>query len=289
MTLLSRSRIRRGSLLTVACVAALVAGSTIKASAINAPPPKDCDTPNQSNGVGVLEQPQSINSQTNQPYLTKTLSNTVSQPGSTTYQFTLQTTRTTTSDSGSGAAVSYTSTTLTDTSKSWTTNQWANATVSVNAGAETGTVASNTNNTLTLTGAWTGGTPAAQSPYSITFFSELLDCAWDVTTGGNQTTAQYATQQNAPTFDANNRLTISLDVNNSDAVCDRVELKGTTPSGTPFTDYSNLVGSPNGTQCSPSSVTPEVPTAVLVIVIGGGAIGAFVYVQRRRGRRVSAV
>jgi hypothetical protein len=86
-----------------------------------------------------------------------------------------------------------------------------------------------------------------------------------------------------------NQLTIGLDVNNSNAICDRVELKGTTPTGVPFVDYSNLVGSPNGTSCSPTSVTPEVPAAVLVMVIGCGAVAAFIYWQRRRNHPAGVV
>lgn len=279
-----RSRI--AGLLVTATAALLLAGGTVTVHAITAPPPKDCDTPNASNGVGVLETPQSINAQTQQPYLTKTLTSTFAQPGSTTYTFTLTTTRSTANDTGSGATVTYGASTLTDTSMAWTTNQWTNATVSVNAGAEVATVASNTANTLTLTAPWTTQ-PAAGSPYAVSFFSELLDCAWDVTEGGNASNADYATQQNAATFTANGTLTISLDVNNSDAICDRVQLKGNDPTtGAPFTDYSNLVGSPSGTVCSPGTGTPEVPATVLIAVIGGGAVAGYFYLRRRRSRSI---
>jgi hypothetical protein len=278
---------RRTALWLAPAVALLMVGSAVKASAITAPPPKDCNTPNASNGIGVLEQPQSINPSNQQPFLTKTLTNTVTQSGSTTYQFTLSTTRNTANDSGSGAAVTYTANSLTDTSKTWTANQWAFASVSANAGAETGTVASNTSNTLTLAANWTGGTPAAGAPYVISFFSELLDCAWDVTSGGNATTANYATQENTPTFTSGGLLDVALDVNNSDAICDRVELKGSNPNGVPFTDYSNLVGSPSGTTCTiPTAVTPDVPTPVLVVVAGAGVVGAFLLIRRRRSRGI---
>jgi len=262
-------------------VLALVAGSAVTAHATIAPPPKDCNTPNASGGIGVLEQPQSINPSNNQPFLTKSLTSTSPGSGSTTYGFTLSTTRSTANVSGGGAAVTYTSNSLTDTSKTWTTNQWANATVSANAGAQMGTVISNTATTLMLMGTWSGGTPAAGSPYTVSFFSELLDCAWDVTTGGDASTANYATQQNTPTFTSNGLLDIALDVNNSDAICDRVEVKGTTPAGVPFIDYSNLVGSPSGTPCTVPVTTPEVPATVLIVVVGG-ATGALLYLRRRR-------
>jgi len=273
--------------LAAASVIALVTGSSVTAHAIIAPPPKDCNTPNATGGIGVLEQPQSINPSTQQPYVTKTLTNTTSGSGSTTYTFTLSTTRDPSNDTGGGGTVTYTASSLSDTSRTWTTNQWANATVAANAGAETGTVAGNNANTLNLSASWSGGTPAAGSAYTVSFFSELLDCAWDVTTGGDASTANYATQEDTPTFDSTSQLDIGLDVNNSDAICDRVELKGITPQGVPFTDYSNLVGSPNGTSCTVPVTTPEVPATLLIVVVGGAAVGGFLYIRRRRARAVS--
>jgi hypothetical protein len=284
--MLGSRRLRAGAL-AAASVVALVTSSTITAHAVIAPPPKDCDTPNASNGIGVLEQPQSINPSNNQPYVTKTLTATTSGSGSTTYTFTLSTTRDPSNDTGGGAPVTYTANSVTDTAKSWTANQWVNATAAANAGAEMGTVVSNTANTLTLGASWTGGTPAPGSAYTVSFFSELLDCAWDVTTGGDSTTANYATQENTPTFDSTSQLDIGLDVNNQDAICDRVQLKGITPQGVPFTDYSNLVGSPNGTTCTVAAATPEVPATLLIVVVGGAAVGGFIYLRRRRARTVS--
>jgi len=274
--------------LAAASVIALVTGSSVTAHAIIAPPPKDCNTPNATGGIGVLEQPQSINPSTQQPYVTKTLTNTTSGSGSTTYTFTLSTTRDPSNDTGGGGTVTYTASSLSDTSKTWTTNQWANATVAANAGAEMGTVVGNNANTLNLSASWSGGTPAPGSAYTVSFFSELLDCAWDVTTGGDASTANYATQENTPTFDSTSQLDIGLDVNNSDAICDRVELKGTTPQGVPFIDYSNLVGSPNGTSCTvPNNGVPEVPATLLIVIVGGVAVGGFLYIRRRRARTVS--
>src|SRR5438105_1608870 len=153
------TRRQRAGFLTATAAVLLASGSSVTAHAIVAKPPPDCNTPNGSGGIGVLEQPQSIDPSTHGPFLTKTLSNTVSQPGSTTYVFTLQTTRANANDTGA-AGVSYTPTSLTDPSKTWTANQWANASVSANAGAETGTVISNTATTLNLAAAWAGGTPA---------------------------------------------------------------------------------------------------------------------------------
>jgi hypothetical protein len=143
------------------------------------------------------------------------------------------------------------------------------------------TVASNTSTTLTLTANWTT-TPANGTAYTVSFFSELLDCAWDVTQGGNASTANYASQQNTPTFASNSQLSVSLTANKTDAICDRVELKGHTPSGTAFTDYSNLVGSPSGTTCTLSTNTPEVPATILISLAGGGTVAAVLYGRFRR-------
>jgi hypothetical protein len=268
------SRAAGRSILALAFVVA-VAGVGTSTHASAASPPVDCNTPNGTGGTGVLETPQNNNNA-----LTKALSSTTSGSGSTTYFFTLTTTRTTTHDSGSGGTVSYTANTLTDTSKTWTTNQWTNATVL--AGTTTmGTVASNTINTLTLTANWSS-TPAAGTAYTVSFFRELLDCAWDVTQGGSAATANYASQQNTPAFQTSGQLGVSLTINKTDAICDRVELKGTTPAGVAFVDYSNLVGSPNGTGCSLPAATPEVPATALIAIVGTGAVGVLLYSWRRK-------
>jgi hypothetical protein len=118
----------------------------------------------------------------------------------------------------------------------------------------------------------------------VSFFSELLDCAWDVTQSGNAATANYASQQNTPTFTSSKQLTVSLTVTNSDAICDRVQLKGSSPAGVAFVDYSNLVGSPSGTACTLPVTTPEVPAGALLALAGGGVLTAAVLFSRRRGR-----
>ncbi len=81
-------------------------------------------------------------------------------------------------------------------------------------------------------------------------FTDLLVCAWDVTAGGNPTTADYQSEILSPTFDSNASTTATLAVNGGDAICTRASLTGTTASGTSFTDYSDLAGGPNGTLCS---------------------------------------
>lgn len=68
------------------------------------------------------------------------------------------------SDTGA-AGTAYTATTLTDPSKTWTPNEFAEVRVTV--GGSTGVVASNTATVLTLSAAWSGGTPAGGSPYVI--------------------------------------------------------------------------------------------------------------------------
>jgi hypothetical protein len=72
-------------------------------------------------------------------------------------------------DSGGGSSVSYSTTapwTVTDSAKMWTSGQWAGQTVSTNSGVQTGTVATNGSDSLTLTDAgWAGGTPGPGSPY----------------------------------------------------------------------------------------------------------------------------
>src|SRR5262249_51284695 len=135
--------------------------------------------------------------------------------------------------------------------------------------------------TLTLTANWTT-TPPAQTAYTVSFFSELLDCAWDVTQNGNAATANYASQQNTPTFTSGGQLGISITVNKTDAICDRVQLKGHTPSGAVIVDYSNLVGSPSGTTCTIPTTTPEVPATILITLVGGGSVAAVAYRRLRR-------
>lgn len=61
-------------------------------------------------------------------------------------------------------ATTFTATTATDPGAAWTVNQWAGKVVT--AGASTGTVVSNTATVLTV-GAWTGGTPAAATAFTI--------------------------------------------------------------------------------------------------------------------------
>jgi hypothetical protein len=58
-------------------------------------------------------------------------------------------------------------TTLQDTSKSWTTNEWAGCVVLNTSTNEYKTIASNTANTLTISGTWTGTPVAATSEYVI--------------------------------------------------------------------------------------------------------------------------
>jgi hypothetical protein len=56
------------------------------------------------------------------------------------------------------------------------------------AGASTGTVLSNTVNTVTLTGSWTGGTPSTGTQYDISFFSEPSGNNYSRVTVTNNTT-----------------------------------------------------------------------------------------------------
>ncbi|MGH7687166.1 MAG: hypothetical protein ACREN2_10170 [Candidatus Dormibacteria bacterium] len=63
----------------------------------------------------------------------------------------------------------YTTNTLVDTQKTWTTNQWANAQVTVtltNGTTENGTVSTNTSNTLTMSANW-ATVPAPGNAYTI--------------------------------------------------------------------------------------------------------------------------
>jgi hypothetical protein len=113
-------------------------------------------------------------------------------------------------------------------------------------------------------------------------FTELLDCAYSTITG-NPIVATYGSQQNNPTF-SNGQLTIALTVNANDSICDRVQLKGTDPSALPFIDYSNLVGAPAGTSCSPVPQVPETPNVALLLVAAGGLSAAWYVGQRRRSR-----
>ena len=93
----------------------------------------------------------------------------------------------TTTSTGGGSTVTYSTGGLTDTSKSWTSNQWNEATVSVNGGAEIGVAFSNTATTISAT--WSS-TPAAGSPYtvSVTTCSPLAT----MTTGSSTTSTSPA-------------------------------------------------------------------------------------------------
>jgi hypothetical protein len=75
-----------------------------------------------------------------------------------------------------------TASTLVDTSVTWTTNQWANKSVQITAGAAAGQsrrVLSNTNNTLTIEGTWTtAGAGSATSGTSTTMVDATQ--AWTV-------------------------------------------------------------------------------------------------------------
>ena len=69
-----------------------------------------------------------------------------------------------------GGSVTYGAASLVDTQNFFAPYSLAGAWVI--SGASTGTVQSNTANTITLTGSWTGGTPSAGAQYDIFFFSE---------------------------------------------------------------------------------------------------------------------
>lgn len=116
-------------------------------------------------------------------------------------------------------------------------------------------------------------------------YTDLLDCAFSTQTGV-ATIATYGTQQNNPTFQ-NGQLTISLTVNANDTICDRVLLKGTDPSNNPFNDFSNLVGSPNGTSCGPNPTIPEAPISVLLLGTGVAALSVAWHVRRRYPRSLA--
>jgi hypothetical protein len=139
---------------------------------------------------------------------------------------------------------------------------------------------------LTQTAQGTGSTTyffqiASTRPSGSTF-TELLDCAFSTKTGV-PTIATYGTQQNNPTLQ-NGQLTITLTVNANDSICDRVQLKGNDASSNPFIDYSNLVGSPSGTQCAQNATIPEAPGTVLLIGSAVGALSLAWYVRRRPPR-----
>jgi hypothetical protein len=94
-------------------------------------------------------------------------------------------------DSNSGAGVTYPSnTTLTDTSKNWTANQWVNALVTVTlSGNKTasGTVVSNTLNTLTVGSNWGTNPPPNGSAYAVSAISYASNTLQD--TSKNWTTS----------------------------------------------------------------------------------------------------
>ena len=69
-----------------------------------------------------------------------------------------------------GGSVTYGASSLVDTQNFFSSYNLAGAWVI--SGSSTGTVMSNTANTVTLTGSWTGGTPSAGAQYDIFFFSE---------------------------------------------------------------------------------------------------------------------
>lgn len=80
---------------------------------------------------------------------------------------------------------SNTTSTLKDTGKSWTVNQWAGARVTITGGTGSGAYAnivSNTSNTLTISGVWSGSTPDNTSTYAI---STSVNWQWD-NFGGSQ-------------------------------------------------------------------------------------------------------
>lgn len=124
-----------------------------------------------------------------------------------------------------------------------------------------------------LTNTFSGDGNSSPYTFSITTarpasstFTDLLICAWDVTSGGNPTKADYQTDIPNPIFDANGDLAVSLTVNGGDAICTRARLNGMSGSAG-FTDYSDLAGAPNGTLCSAGDAStldcPYVgPTAV---------------------------
>lgn len=64
-----------------------------------------------------------------------------------------------------GSGSTYTGTTLTDAAQAWTPNEFVGAVVE--AGGKTGTVTSNTATSITLSAAWSGGTPANGSSYVV--------------------------------------------------------------------------------------------------------------------------
>jgi hypothetical protein len=99
-------------------------------------------------------------------------------------------------------------------------------------------------------------------------FNDLRICAWDVSRGGNPTKADYTADETNPSFDSSQTHITSITVDGTDAVCTRVLLAGTDPSSGAFSDYSDLVGAPNGTVCSAGDATTVNciygdPTAVL--------------------------
>jgi hypothetical protein len=84
-----------------------------------------------------------------------------------------------------GSSVSYGTASLVDSMNYFPYNL---AGAWVIAGSSTGTVQSNTANTITLTGNWTGGTPASHAQYDVAFFSEPSGNNYSRVTITNNTT-----------------------------------------------------------------------------------------------------
>jgi hypothetical protein len=86
-------------------------------------------------------------------------------------------------------------------------------------------------------------------------FTDLQQCAWDATSGGNSLVAAYSSTVMSPVFSAGS-YTLSVTVHGSDAICDELRLRGVDSSdGLPFTDYSNVVAAPTATSCEPIQLT----------------------------------
>jgi hypothetical protein len=90
----------------------------------------------------------------------------------------------------------YTTTTATDATANWSVNEWAG--LAVTQGSNTGTVASNTANTLTLSAAWAPATPTAG-----TIFTVVGKTAQIVSNTATSLTLQGFTSSASTTFTAN--------------------------------------------------------------------------------------